>query len=560
MCRSPQMQHSKSVFHSFIILPCKARDHDRHDYNAVSQPYSNYPKMVRDMYPLSAARHADSRDNLGTETALVEAERGLCKLYEIPSHQTSTSFGEAIGRTPPDNFIPKRGLPRLRESWTTTKQKGLSVQSPLLRITKSEASAATTEPERNAKYYPKILKFVRRDTRHDTFAIMVHHGLNDIEAGLVESSYDATIVSFEKMALGSDLRRGVYEYGFDGPSALQQRVILPVIQGHDIVVVAQSATGKTSALCISVLQKIDPDIKACQALILVSNQDLAGQIQKTISGMGRFMQISHPANIFKSDAGDDMGILHDAQQVVIGEPSQVYNMLRSGTITAENINVLFLDDADELLSRNIAEQICGIHELLPESTQFILFSTTTPHCMLETAAKLMHDPLYITVAKTEYPLDGIKQSYIVVETEERKLDILSELYESSALARGIIFCNRRKKVEWLEQKLTDRGLATSAMHADMRAIDRADILAGFRASASRVLIATEMLARGLDVQQMTLIVNFELPANPENYIHRTGLGRHSGRKSPVINLITADEVPRVQEIEQLYNTRIENMH
>lgn len=311
---------------------------------------------------------------------------------------------------------------------------------------------------------------------------------------------------------------------------------------------------------MSVLQKIDPNIKACQALILASNHDLAGQIQKTISGVGRFMQISHPADTFESDARGDKGILHDAQQVVVGEPGQVYDMLRSGTITAENITVLFLDDADELLSRNIAEQICGIHELLPESTQVVLFSTTTPHYMLETAAKLMQDPLYITVAKTEYPLDGIKQSYIVVETEDRKLDILSELYESSALARGIIFCNRRKKVEWLEQKLTGRGLATSAMHADMPAIDRADILAGFRASASRVLIATEMLARGLDVQQMTLIVNFELPANPKNYIHRTGLGRHSGRKSPVINLITADEVPKVQEIEQLYNTRIEKMH
>lgn len=273
------------------------------------------------------------------------------------------------------------------------------------------------------------------------------------------------------------------------------------------------------------------------------------------------MQISRPASIFKSsDARDDMDVLPDAQQVVIGEPAQVYDMIGCGTIATANVNLLMVDDADELSSSNIAEQICGIRKLLPEPTQVVFLSTTTPHEVFELAEKVMRDPLYIMVGQSEYPLEGIKQSYKVVKTEDRKLDILCELDESSALAQGIVFCNTRKKLEWLEQELTGRGLDTAAMHGDMRADHRAAMMADFRSSGSRVLIATEMLARGLDPQRMAVVVNFELPTNPEKYVHRTGLGRHSDWKAPVINLITADEKPKLREIEQFYKTRIEKMH
>ncbi|KAJ5217454.1 hypothetical protein N7468_010462 [Penicillium chermesinum] len=323
--------------------------------------------------------------------------------------------------------------------------------------------------------------------------MMVECRLNDIEAGLVESSYSETIDSFDKMALKSDLLRGVYEYGFEVPSALQQRAIPPTIQGYNIVTVAQPATGKTSALCISVLQNIDPNIKACQALILASNHDAASQIQRTIGELGRFMQINGPADISKPDPCDDIGLSHDAQQVVIGEPDQVCDMIQSGIITPDNINLLFLDEADKLLSCDTAEQICAIYELLPEATQIVFISRTMPYCMLEIAVRLIRDPLYITVGKAEHPLDGIEQSYIVVEVEDHKLDILSELDKSSALARGMIFCNTRQKLEWLEQKLTVRGLAISTMHADIISIECAAIMAGFRSSTSYVLIATKIL-------------------------------------------------------------------
>lgn len=323
--------------------------------------------------------------------------------------------------------------------------------------------------------------------------------------------------------------------------------------GNDIVAVAPPSAGKTAALCISILQKIDPNIKACQGLILASNLDAARQIQTTIDDIGQSMQVS-------SDVCFNTSTPHDGQQIVIGDPNQVYDMMRSGTISIDKIKLLALDEADKLSSRNTDEQIYRIFNLLPERTQVIFLSTTMPPHMLEIAARMMSDPLHIMVKETDHPLDGIKQSYIVAETEDSKLDILSKLDQSSMLAQGVIFCNTRKTLEWLEQKLTARGLAISAMHGDMFATKRAAIMAGARSSTSHVLIATQMLARGIDKKPMTLIVNFDLPANPGDYIHRTGLGSRSDQNSTVINLITADDVSRVQEIERFYNTQIKERH
>lgn len=292
----------------------------------------------------------------------------------------------------------------------------------------------------------------------------------------------------------------------------------------------------------------------------MSNQEVARQIQNLIGDIGHFMHISRPADIVGSDAGVEINTLHDNQQIVIGEPSQVYDMIRSGTIAIDNVNLLALDEADKLSSCNIDEQICDIHKLLPECTQVIFLSATESSHMLKVAARIMRDPLHIIVKRTKHPLNGIKQSYIAVETDDCKLDILSELDESSALAQGIIFCNTRRMLEWLEQNLIARGLDICAMHADMYATDRAAIMADFYSSTSRVMIATQMLARGLNVQQMIIVVNFDLPVNPEDYVNRVGLGGRPDRRSTVLNLITLNDVLKAQEIEKFYNIQFEQRH
>lgn len=189
----------------------------------------------------------------------------------------------------------------------------------------------------------------------------------------------------------------------------------------------------------------------------------------------------------------------------------------------------------------------------------VLLSATMPQDVLEVTTKFMRDPVRILVKKAELTLEGIKQFYIAVEKEEWKLDTLSDLYETVTITQAVIFCNTRRKVDWLTEKLTARDFTVSAMHGDMDQSQRDLIMKEFRSGSSRVLIATDLLARGIDVQQVSLVINYDLPANRENYIHRIGRGGRFGRKGVAINFVTADDVRMMREIEQFYSTQIEEM-
>lgn len=209
--------------------------------------------------------------------------------------------------------------------------------------------------------------------------------------------------------------------------------------------------------------------------------------------------------------------------------------------------------------RGFTEQIYDIFQLLPQSTQVTLLSATMPQDVLEVTTKFMRDPIRILVKKQELTLEGIKQFYIAVEKEDWKLDTLSDLYETVTITQAVIFCNTRRKVDWLTDKLTARDFTVSAMHGDMEQGQRDVIMKEFRSGSSRVLIATDLLARGIDVQQVSLVINYDLPANRENYIHRIGRGGRFGRKGVAINFVTADDVRMMREIEQFYSTQIEEM-
>ena len=209
--------------------------------------------------------------------------------------------------------------------------------------------------------------------------------------------------------------------------------------------------------------------------------------------------------------------------------------------------------------RGFTEQIYDIFQLLPQSTQVVLLSATMPQDVLEVTTKFMRDPVRILVKKAELTLEGIKQFYIAVEKEDWKLDTLSDLYETVTITQAVIFCNTRRMVDWLTTKLTERDFTVSAMHGEMDQNQRDIIMKEFRSGSSRVLIATDLLARGIDVQQVSLVINYDLPANRENYIHRIGRGGRFGRKGVAINFVTADDVRMMREIEQFYSTQIEEM-
>ncbi|KAF2682676.1 P-loop containing nucleoside triphosphate hydrolase protein [Lentithecium fluviatile CBS 122367] len=271
------------------------------------------------------------------------------------------------------------------------------------------------------------------------------------------------------------------------------------------------------------------------------------------------MNIECHACIGGTSVRDDMKALQDGPQVVVGTPGRVQDMIQRRVLKTDHMKMFVLDEADEMLSRGFTEQIYDIFQLLPQSTQVVLLSATMPQDVLEVTTKFMRDPVRILVKKDELTLEGIKQFYIAVEKEDWKLDTLSDLYETVTITQAVIFCNTRRKVDWLTDKLTARDFTVSAMHGDMDQAQRDVIMKEFRSGSSRVLIATDLLARGIDVQQVSLVINYDLPANRENYIHRIGRGGRFGRKGVAINFVTAEDVRMMREIEQFYSTQIEEM-
>jgi len=385
-------------------------------------------------------------------------------------------------------------------------------------------------------------------------------GPPELKDGLIETNYDRVVDSFDDMDLKEKLLRGIYAYGFEKPSAIQQRAIMPCIQGNDVIAQAQSGTGKTATFAISILQKIDTSKQACQALVIAPTRELAQQIQKVIMALGDFEQVNCHACIGGTSVKNDIHVLETTPpHVIVGTPGRVFDMINRKFLDTSQLRMFVLDEADEMLSRGFKDQIYDIFRKMPSNIQVILLSATMPEDVLEVTTRFMPEPIIILVKKEELTLEGIQQFYILVEREEWKLDTLCDLYETLTITQAVIFLNTRRKVEWLTQKLHEKDFTVSALHGDMDQNDRDVIMREFRSGSSRVLITTDLLARGIDVQQVSLVINYDLPSNRENYIHRIGRGGRFGRKGVAINFVTSDDTRTLRDIESFYQTQVEEM-
>jgi len=374
-----------------------------------------------------------------------------------------------------------------------------------------------------------------------------------------ESNYEEIIDNFDNMGLVEDLLRGIYAYGFEKPSAIQQRAIMPLCKGLDIIAQAQSGTGKTATFTIGILHSLDFNLTECQALILAPTRELAQQIQKVVLALGDYLNVRCHACIGGTRVRDDISKLQSGVHIVVGTPGRVYDMLCRRVLRPDHIKMFILDEADEMLSRGFKDQIYDIFQALPPRVQVGLFSATMPPEALEITQRFMNNPVRILVKRDELTLEGIKQFYISVEREEWKLDTLCDLYDTLNITQAVIFCNTRRKVDWLTDKMRAREFTVSSTHGDIGQKERDVILNEFRTGSSRVLITTDLLARGIDVQQVSLVINYDLPRNLENYIHRIGRSGRFGRKGVAINFVTADDVRTLRELESFYNTTIDEM-
>ncbi|CCE93952.1 uncharacterized protein TDEL_0H00930 [Torulaspora delbrueckii] len=383
-------------------------------------------------------------------------------------------------------------------------------------------------------------------------------GITEVEESQIQTNYDKVVYKFDDMNLKNELLRGVFGYGFEDPSAIQQRAILPIIEGHDVLAQAQSGTGKTGTFSIAALQRIDSALKSPQALILAPTRELALQIQKVVIALAFHMDIKVHACIGGTSFQEDAEGLRDAQ-IVVGTPGRVFDNIQRRKFKTDSIKMFILDEADEMLSSGFKEQIYQIFTLLPPTTQVVLLSATMPKDVLEVTTKFMRNPVRILVKKDELTLEGIQQFYINVEQELYKYDCLTDLYDSISVTQAVIFCNTRRKVEELTQKLKADNFTVSSIYSDLPQQERDIIMKEFRSGSSRILISTDLLARGIDVQQVSLVINYDLPTNKENYIHRIGRGGRFGRKGVAINFVTNEDVGAMRELETFYSTQIEEL-
>jgi translation initiation factor 4A len=371
--------------------------------------------------------------------------------------------------------------------------------------------------------------------------------------------WEETYESFDSMGLHENLLRGIYAYGFEKPSAIQQRGIVPFTKGLDVIQQAQSGTGKTATFCSGILHCLDYGVQECQGLVLAPTRELAQQIEKVMRALGDYLQVKCHACVGGTSVREDQRTLQNGVHVVVGTPGRVYDMLRRRALRPDYIKVFCLDEADEMLSRGFKDQIYDIFQLLPSTLQVGVFSATMPPEALEITRKFMTKPVRILVKRDELTLEGIKQFHVNVEREEWKLDTLCDLYETLAITQSVIFANTRRKVDWLTDKMRARDHTVSATHGDMDQNTRDIIMREFRSGSSRVLITTDLLARGIDVQQVSLVINYDLPTQPENYLHRIGRSGRFGRKGVAINFVSKEDERMLMDVQRFYNTVIEEL-
>ena len=366
--------------------------------------------------------------------------------------------------------------------------------------------------------------------------------------------------NFEEMNIPENILRGVFAFGFEKPSEIQKRAIVPIKDNNDVIAQAQSGTGKTGAFSIGSLSRLDITNPNTQILILAPTRELAQQIEAVVRAISSYTK----ATILMATGGvpvhTDLSALQRGAQVVIGTPGRIYDLMDRNGLKREHIKVLIMDEADQMLEGRFRDQMeCILNMGFPSTTRVALFSATMPPEVVEVAERMLKDPVRILLPPENVTLEGIRQYYVEMEREEWKFDCLCDLYQHLNINQAIIYANTRTKVEWLAKRLQENNFEVSYIHGDMDAKERRACINAFRSGSVRVLVSSDLLARGIDIQQISLVINFELPVQRENYIHRIGRSGRFGRKGVAINLVTPAELRELKEVEKYYSTQISSL-
>jgi superfamily II DNA/RNA helicase len=359
--------------------------------------------------------------------------------------------------------------------------------------------------------------------------------------------------TFDEMDFSENLLRGIYGHGFTKPSAIQGKAIMPMKNRRDLIAQAQSGTGKTGAFVIGALTQVDETVKKPQVLVMVHVRELADQIAKVATQLGFYMKLNVLSAVGGNPVRDDIRALDSGAQFIVGTPGRIYDLMSRNALNTNEIRVLIMDEADQMLEELFYKQVmCILEKGFPEKTQVALFSATMAEPVIAVANKILQNPVRILIPPTAVRLEGIQQFYVKLDHEDHKFECICDLYKNLNITQAVIFCNMRKNAEMLANRMADQGFPIACIHGELPKAERAQRMKDFLSGDCRVLVSTDMLGRGIDVQQVSLVINYELPEIMESYVHRIGRAGRFGRKGTTINLIGKNEEGLMGEISKKF--------
>ena len=376
---------------------------------------------------------------------------------------------------------------------------------------------------------------------------------------IYDSSYE--INTWDELDLNPKLLRGIFAYGFEKPSPIQQKAIKPIILGKDVVAQAQSGTGKTATFTIGALANVDVTNNNTQVLVLSPTKELTIQTAKVFENLGGMMEGLRIQRLYGGSVVEEGSSFSNKNvpHVICGCPGRVHDMMRRDRISSKKIRTVILDEADEMLSAGFKDQVYNIFQYFSNDIQVILVSATLPESINSIVDKIMRDPVKICVKREMLTLEGIKQFYIAVDDDRQKYATLKDLFSYLSVSQCIIYSNSIKRVQDLYEAMKEDEFPVCRIHSNMDKSERETAFNEFRGGKSRVLISSNVTARGIDIQQVSIVINFDLPKCVNTYLHRIGRSGRWGRKGVGINFITRRDVGKMKEIENHYSTQINEM-
>jgi ATP-dependent RNA helicase DeaD len=363
-------------------------------------------------------------------------------------------------------------------------------------------------------------------------------------------------LKFTELPLSDEMQKAIEDMGFVEASPIQSEAIPLALQGNDVLGMAQTGTGKTAAFGIPTLEQVDPAKKHVQALILCPTRELAVQVTEEFVKLSKYKKIKC-VTVYGGDPIDrQIRALKDGAQIVVGTPGRVIDHIERKTLKLDKVQISVLDEADEMLDMGFREDIEGILELLPQERQTLLFSATMSKPIMQITKRFQNDPKLVKVVRNELTADNIEQLYYEIKGSA-KMEVMCRLMDLYNLQQAIVFCNTKRKVDEVVEDLLKRGYQAEGLHGDMRQQARNNVMTKFKSGVTNLLVATDVAARGIDVSGVDAVVNFDLPLDPEYYVHRIGRTGRAGASGKAFTFVVGREFIRLREIQEYTKKKID---